>query len=95
MEILKAHTILTHDTRTILHKAACMVTLYKARQVVGEAAARVQDMTASCALENKCNCGTKVDYTKEMVYHIVLAGIKESSLEARCASQPHSHALRI
>ena len=49
--------------------------------------ARVRGIAKSCELEKRCSCGQTINYTEETVYHVVLAGLRDRELQARCTSQ--------
>ena len=76
---------------SVLHTAVHTVSLHEAEQAPEESvktfAARVRGIAANCELEKACACGAKVNYTEETVYHVVLAGLRDRDLQARCTSQ--------
>ena len=79
---------------SVLHAAVHTVTLHEAEQSQGESvktfAARVRGIAANCALEIQCTadgCTQMVNYTEATVYHVVLAGLLDRDLQARCTAQ--------
>ena len=76
---------------SVLHTAVHTVTLHEAEQAPEETvktfAARVRGIAANCELQKTCGCGATVNYTEETVYHVVLAGLRDRDLQARCTSQ--------
>jgi hypothetical protein len=77
---------------TILHTAVHTVKLHNARQSADEPtkafAARVRGIAASCHLSKVCPCGctTTVSFLEEVVYHVVMAGLRDQDMQERCMS---------
>ena len=76
---------------SVLHRAVHTVSLHEAEQAPEESVktfvAWVRGIAANCELEKACTCGAKVNYTEETLYHVVLAGLRDRDLQARCTSQ--------
>ena len=75
---------------SVLHGAVHTVNLHDARQAPEEStksfAARVRGIAANCALAKDCACGQKISFLEETVYHVVLAGLRDTEMQERCLS---------
>ena len=75
----------------VLHTAVHTVHLHESKQLPDETcktfAARVRGTASNCTLSKKCDCGQDVSYLEETVYHVVLAGIRDSELQEACTTQ--------
>ena len=75
----------------VLHTAIHTVHLHEARQIPDETtkafAARVRGIASNCILHKKCSCGEEVSYLEETVYHVVLAGLRDTTLQEACTTQ--------
>ena len=73
---------------TVLHSAVHTIHLHEARQAKDEStkafAARVQGIACSCNLTKICTCRATVSFTEETVYHVVLAGLRDTEMQERC-----------
>ena len=73
---------------TVLHSAVHTIHLHEARQAKDEStkafAARVQGIACSCNLTKVCACRATVSFTEETVYHVVLAGLRDTEMQERC-----------
>ena len=71
---------------SVLHLSIYRVHLHEAKQSPDEStktfAAKV---TANCDLQVACYaCQAPVSYTKDTVYHVVMAGLSDRELQQRC-----------
>ena len=75
----------------VLHTAIHTVHLHEARQIPEETtkafAARARGIASNCILHKKCSCGEEVSYLEETVYHVVLAGLRDTTLQEACTTQ--------
>ena len=75
---------------SVLHSAVHTVNLHESKQAPEESvkyfAARVRAVAANCALAKECTCGLKVSFLEETVFHVVLAGLRDSEMQERCLS---------
>ena len=73
---------------TVLHSAVHTIHLHEAKQTKDEStkafAARVQGIACSCNLTKVCTCRATVSFTEETVYHVVLAGLRDTEMQERC-----------
>ena len=73
-----------------LHTAVHTIHLHEAKQTKEEStkafAARVQGIASSCQLTKLCTCRepVTVSFMEETVYHVVLAGLRDSEMQERC-----------
>ena len=76
----------------VAHPAIHKVRLHEAKQSPEESTktftARDRGITANCDLEVSCHsCQALLSYTKDTVYHIVMAGLSNRDLQQKCATQ--------
>ena len=73
-----------------LHTAVHTIHLHEAKQNKEEStkafAARVQGIASSCHLTKLCTCRepVTVSFMEETVYHVVLAGLRDTEMQERC-----------
>ena len=73
-----------------LHTAVHTIHLHEAKQTKEEStkafAARFQGIASSCQLTKLCTCRepVTVSFMEETVYHVVLAGLRDSEMQERC-----------
>ena len=73
-----------------LHTAVHTIHLHEAKQNKEEStkafAARVQGIASSCNLTKLCTCRepVTVSFMEETVYHVVLAGLRDTEMQERC-----------